>query len=195
MARYPVSTTVGDRENRPLLRFDTRRNVLASAIASFGGRKSAAVTAETDGLTVDIGVVLTPQERSVIAANRNLTARLNKIVDNAGARIVDMARKESRPTYRTGLFFSSWKATKAKSAGGLSTQLDITNAAPYALYVYRRGMRAPGQQRGWPTVINRYIRPQARRIADGIVDDIVNDRPLMDAIRDAVLSRALGGGR
>lgn len=191
MARQPVSTTVGDTKNRPLLRFDVRREVLSSAMKSFSGRRIAAVEGD-NGITFDIGMVLTPQERDVISANRTLRARLNKIVDRAGDRLVDIARKESRPTYRTGLFYSSWKTRKVESSGGLTTKLELTNAAPYALYVHRKGWRQPGQQRGWPTVVNRLIKPAAVRVSEQIIDDLLNDRPLMSAIRDAVLTRALG---
>lgn len=191
MANYTVSTVVGDVKNRPLLRFDTRREVLSSAMKSFSGRRIAAVEGD-NGITFDIGMVLTPEERNVIAANRTLRARLNKIVDRAGDRLVDVARRESRPTYRTGLFYSSWKTRKASSAGGLTTKLELTNAAPYALYVHRKGWRQPGQTRGWPTVVNRLIKPAAQRISEQVIDDLLADRPLMAAIRDAVLSRALG---
>lgn len=191
MAAGPVSTVVGDTKNRPLLRFDVRREVLAGALKSFSGRRIAAVEGD-NGITFDIGMVLTPEERNVISANRTLRARLNKIVDRAGDRLVDVARRESRPTYRTGLFYSSWKTRKVESTGGLTSKLELTNAAPYALYVHRKGWRAPGQRSGWPTVVNRLIKPAAQRISEQIIDDLLNDRPLMNAIRDAVLARALG---
>lgn len=184
-----VSTTIGDRARRPVLRFDVRRSLLAAV----GGPGKGSVTATRGGLAIDIGVMFTAEERSAIAANRTLTARLNKITDNLGKRLVDMARKESTPTYRTGLFKSSWRFEKDTSSQGLKTAVSLVNSAPYALYVHRKGWRRPGQTSGWPTVVNRIIRPNATRIANDVIEDIVNDRVLMRGIASAIVARARGG--
>ena len=187
-----VSTTIGDRENRPILRFDVQRELLAFA----GGPGKGSVTAANAGMVFDLGVVFTGAERSIIAGNRTIKARLNRIIDNLGKRLVDMARRESTPTYRTGAFKSSWKYRKnAGQDARLKTEIALVNDMPYALYVHRKGQRARGQRRGWPTVVNTFIRPRAIAMANDSVQDIVNDRPLMRAIAGEIVTRAAAGGR
>jgi hypothetical protein len=185
-----VTTEIGGKA-RGVLRFDVRGGLLAA----LGGPGKGSVTASNAGMTADLGVVFTGAESSVIAANTTLKARLNRIMDNLGKRLVDMARDQSTKTYKTGLFKSSWRYTKDTGSQGLKTVIALVNPTPYALYVHRKGWRPRGARSGWPTVVNVLIKPRARVMMQDAVTDIVNDRVLMRGIASAIVAGAAAGGR
>ncbi len=158
----PVSTTVGDRKNRPLLRFDTQREVLSLV----GGPGAGSIGGSGSGLAIRLDRVLTSPEIAAIAANKTAAAMVGRVVEAAAGRLLDRVRKVSKPTYRTGLFYSAWRA-KVGTRGGLKSNIELTNPAPYALYVHRKGTRKTS------TVFNVHVKPIAKAIANELIDDLV----------------------
>lgn len=165
MARPPVSTVVGDTRTRPLLRFDTQREVLAMRLREAGGNASGAI-AGGEGLSINIAAVLNTGEISALSADRAAAAVIGRVTDAAAARLLDRVRQVSRPTYDTGLFYSSWRA-RTGTQGGLRTQIELTNQAPYAAYVHRKGTNEDRK------VVELYVKPLVRGAALELLDDIV----------------------
>lgn len=157
----PVSTTIGDRKNRPLLRFDVQRELLVK----LGGAGPGSVSGG-NGLEIRLDRVLTSPEIAALATNKAAAAMVGRVVQAAADRLLDRVRKVSRRTYRKGLFYSGWRA-KVGSRGGVRSNIELTNQAPYALYVHRAG--TPRTQ----TVVNTYVKPLVREVAAEVLDDLV----------------------
>lgn len=157
----PVSTTVGDRENRPLLRFDTQRTVLNL----LGGPGRGSITGG-NGLEIRLDRVLTSPEIAQLALNKTAAGIIGRVMDAASARLLDRVRQVSRKTYRTGLFYSGWRA-KVGSRGGLRSNIELQNKTPYAVFVHRKGTRRS------ETVVNTYVKPLVREVADEVLQDLL----------------------
>ena len=131
------------------LRFDKRRDVLATALEMFGVRRNVPLSAgEAGPNVVRVGDMLPAPVVAYLRGSRGARAAARRIVRNAGKRAVDRIRKAVRrldlisprgvPT--RGLYLSSWRAELVELTGtGLVIDLAITNAAPYALYVHPKG--------------------------------------------------------
>jgi len=165
------------------LRFDVQRTVLGQALQRFGNRASKAV--KRGGLTFDIAMVFSADERAAVEANTKFRVELNRLIQNTGARLVARARDVSRATYKTGLFSSSWRIERqASKIAGLNSELSLTNRAPYALYVHRKGTPKSA------TVVNKYIKPLVRKAIDEIVDDVTNSTRLRQLIARQIVGKA-----
>ena len=186
--RQRVSTVIGNREGAPL-RFDTQREALALRNRQFGGARRASINvADTEvgtgrGLGFQVSFAFTPQELSDIESVPKLKQQLNRIVRNAGARLLDRVQDVSRATYETGLFYSGWRIKSdvigTVDAGGLKLRIELSNPAPYALYVHRKGTK-PNK-----TIVNTYVKPLVQRSIDEILEDLTGS--------SGVLPRALRG--
>lgn len=107
-----------------------------------GGDINGAITAG-DGYFVSARMVLDRRQLDAIAANRDLSAKFARIVENIRRLGVVRLRKMTRP-WRTGLFRSSWQIDKVAergAPGSLRTRLVIRNEAPYARWVHEAGRR------------------------------------------------------
>lgn len=165
------------------LRFDVQKTVLGQALQRFGNRPSKAVG--RGGLTFDIAMLFSASERDAVEANRAFRTELNRLIQNTGARLVERARAVSRPTYKTGLFSSSWRVERQTSKiAGLNSEVSLTNKAPYALYVHRKGTPKSA------TVVNKYIKPLVRKAIDEIVDDVTNSTRLRQLIARQIVGKA-----
>ena len=186
--RRAVTTRIADPERRPL-RFDTQREALTLRNRQFGDARRASVNvAGTEvgtgkGLGFEVGFALTRQEIADIESVPKLKAQLNRIVRNAGARLLDRVQDVSRATYETGLFYSGWRIKSdvigTVDAGGLKLRIELSNPAPYALYVHRKGTK-PNK-----TIVNTYVKPLVQRSIDEILEDLTGS--------SGVLPRALRG--
>lgn len=156
-----VSTVIGDRENRPLLRFDTQRTVLNL----LGGPGRGSITGG-NGLEIRLDRVLTSPEIARLALDKTAAGIIGRVMDAASARLLDRVRQVSRKTYRTGLFYSGWRA-KVGSRGGLRSNIELQNKAPYAVFVHRKGTRRS------ETVVNTYVKPLVREVADEVLQDLL----------------------
>lgn len=168
----PVSTTIGDRENRPLLRFDTQRTVLNL----LGGPGRGSITGG-NGLEIRLDRVLTSPEIARLAIDKTAAGIIGRVMDAASARLLDRVRQVSRKTYRTGLFYSGWRA-KVGSRGGLRSNIELQNKTPYAVFVHRKGTRRS------ETVVNTYVKPLVREVADEVLQDLLTAlrRPAVAAV-------------
>jgi len=167
MARPPrgVSTTIGDVQNRPLLRFDTRQEALQSRLDTFRGRPVPVQGG--DGLALNAAMLLNATELARATTDRTLRAALNKIMRNAAKRAIDKVRALSRPTYETGAFMSSWSVQLDDVGGGLKLRMSMQNPVPYSLYVHRKGTRRD------KTVVNTYVIPYIReQLQRELIEDI-----------------------
>jgi len=186
--RQRVSTVIGNREGAPL-RFDTQREALALRNRQFGGARRASINvADTEvgtgrGLGFQVSFAFTPQELADINSVPKLRQQLNRIVRNTGARLLDRVKTVSAPTRVTGLFKDSWRIKSdiigSVDAGGVKLRLEVSNDAPYALYVHRKG--TPKEK----TVVNTYVKPLVQRAIDELLDDLTGS--------SGVLPRALRG--
>lgn len=178
-----VTTRIGDPERRPL-RFDVQREALRLRDRQFGGARRASINvAGTEvgtgrGLGFEVGFALTPDEVEAINASKRLKREMSRIVGNAGKRLLDRVQKASRATYDTGLFYSGWRI-KADVGGDLKLRIELSNPAPYALYVHRKG--TPRSK----TVVNTYVKPLVQETIDEILDDLTGV--------SGVLTRGLAG--
>jgi hypothetical protein len=150
-----------DRKARPLVGFERQRELLVK----LGGAGAGSV-AGGDGLDIRLDRVLTSPEIAALATNRAAAAIVGRVVHAAADRLLDRVRKVSRRTYRKGLFYSGWRA-KVGSRGGVRSNIELTNQAPYALYVHRKG--APITE----TVVNTYVKPLVREVAAEVLDELV----------------------
>jgi len=123
-----------------LLRFTAIRDLQAAAM------RRATTLAPVAGLQLHVSVSIPETVPKGVAATE-----LRKVGRNFLSRLVDDARKLSRPTYRTGLFISSWKGDVEVDDDGRLT-VRLRNPAPYAGFVHRRGEKGR-------TVVNTYIKP------------------------------------
>jgi hypothetical protein len=173
--RGPVSTTIGDMENRPLLRFDKRQEALNFRLAEFASQprsflhRSGAPAPVTggDGLSLNASLLLNAAELARATTDRTLRAAINKIMRNAAKRALDKVRALSRPTYETGAFMSNWAVDLADVGGGLKLRMSLRNPVPYSLYVHRKGT---GPTR---TVVNTYVIPYVReQLQREIIEDL-----------------------
>lgn len=184
MARRPsVTTTIGDKDRRPL-RFDVQDKALELRNRQFGAARRASINVRGtevgsgEGLGLDVGLVLTEEEAAAIGSSKKLTRELNKIVNNAGARLLRRVQEVSRATYDTGLFYSAWRVRTVKN-GDAKFRIELQNSAPYALYVHRAG--TPRDK----TVVNTYIKPLIQQSIDEVLEDLTGV--------SGVLSKALAG--
>lgn len=157
----PVSTTIGDRENRPLLRFDTQRKVLDL----LGGPGRGSITGG-NGLEIRLDRVLTSPEIARLALDKTAAGIIGRVMDAASARLLDRVRQVSRKTYRTGQFYSGWRA-KVGSRGGLRSNIELQNKTPYAVFVHRKGTRKT------ETVVNTYVKPLVKEVANEVLQDLI----------------------
>lgn len=165
------------------LRFDVQRTVLGQALQRFGNRPSKAVG--RGGLTFDIAMLFSASERDAVEANTKFRVELNRLIRNTGARLVDRARAASYPTRKTDLFWSSWAIERETTTiAGLNSKVNLTNKAPYALYVHRKGTPKSA------TVVNKYIKPLVKKAIDEIVDDVTNSTRLRQLIARQIVGRA-----
>ena len=165
------------------LRFDVQRTVLGQALQRFGNRPSKAVG--RGGLTFDIAMLFSAGEREAVEANSKFRVELNRLIRNTGQRLVERARKVSYQTRKTDLFWSSWAIERETTAiSGLNSKISLTNKAPYALYVHRKGTPKSA------TVVNKYIKPLVRKAIDEIVDDVTSSSRLRQLIARQIVGRA-----
>jgi len=159
-----------------LLRFDKRGEVLDTALAMFGVRRTVPLGVVDAGPTVvRVGDMLPVPVVAFLKASTRSRAAARRIVRNAGKRAVDRIKKavrrldliSPRGTPTRGLYLSSWRAELRDITGvGLSIDLAIVNAAPYALYVHPKG--TPKSQ----TYINEYLPSLMKEIRAEIAEDI-----------------------
>jgi hypothetical protein len=165
--RGPVSTTIGDTQNRPLLRFDARQEALQARLDTFRGR--AVPVQGGDGLALNAAMLLNATELARATTDRTLRAAINRIMRNAAKRAIDKVRALSRPTYETGAFMSNWAADLDDVGGGLKLRMSLRNPVPYSLYVHRKGTRRD------KTVVNTYVIPYVReQLQREIIEDLSN---------------------
>lgn len=182
MAREPVSTQIGNTKDRPLLRFDVARKALEQRLATYRGTERVPVTAEEGSL--NLSSIFRAEEVAAIVQNRTARAALNRVMQNAGKRLQDHARKVSRQTYETGAFYSNWKVAVKADSSGLKSVIELTNAVPYALYVHPKG--TPIED----TVFNKLIKPWIQNtLKEQLIEDILR------ALPKAVKSEVVGGAR
>lgn len=162
MARERVSTTPGDTGRRPLLRFDVARKLLQDV----GGTGAGSVAPGEAGLSVRLDMVLTAPEITALASDRAAAAMVGRVVEAAAKRLEERIRKVSRPTYKTGRFYSLWRV-KVGSRGGLKSSIEAVNQTPYALYVHRKG--TPKER----TVVNTYVKPLVEQASQEVLEDLV----------------------
>lgn len=160
-----------------------KRGALAGARSRFRG-PSAAVSGDR-GLSIRIESSLDSAQLSSAVLDRRFRVILNRIMRNAAKRMVDRAKKLSRPTWDTGAFASNWTARVVEQAGQLRLTVELQNPVPYAGFVHRKGQRGT-------TVIDRYIRPMVAQIAAEVDEDIEAAAPeFTDAIAEGILSRRI----
>lgn len=161
-----------DRKGRPLVGFEQQQKLLVKLGGSGPGSVSGG-----DGLEIRLDRVLTSPEIARLALDKTVVGIVGRVMDAAASRLLDRVRKVSRKTYRKGLFYSGWRA-KVGSRGGLRSNIELTNQAPYALYVHRKG--TPIEQ----TVVNTYVKPLVREVADEAIKDLLTAlrRPAVAAI-------------
>lgn len=176
--RPRVSTVPGNKEYRPLLRFDVAREQLAARQLQFRG---APVPIE-GGAGLNASSLFSANELAIITADRTARAVINRVMRNAGKRAVDYIRKLSRPTYDTGTFYSNWSANLEDAGGGLKAILKLENPTPYALYIHRKGTPKTA------TVYNKYIKPY---IVKTLQNEIVED--IRDALPRAIKAQIMSG--
>jgi len=163
--RGPVSTTIGDKRNTPLLRFDTRQEALQARLDTFRGE--AVPVTGGDGLSLNASLLLNAAELARATTDRTLRAALNKILRAAAKRALDKVRALSRPTYDTGAFMSNWAVDLDDVGGGLRLRMSFRNPVPYSLYVHRSG-----KPRSF-TVVNTYVIPYVReQLQREIIEDL-----------------------
>ena len=159
-----------------LLRFDKRGEVLDTALAIFGKRRTVPLGVVDEGPTVvRVGDMLPVPVVAFLQTNARSRAAARRIVRNAGKRAVDRIRRavrrldliSPRGTPTRGLFLSSWRAELRDITGvGLAIDLAIVNAAPYALYVHPKG--TPKTQ----TYINEYLPSLMKKVRAEIAEDM-----------------------
>jgi hypothetical protein len=165
--RGPVSTQYGQRGSRPLLRFDTRQQMLVHKIITHTGEFVPVESGE--GLAINASLLLSATELARATTDRTLRAALNKIMRNAAKRALDKLRALSRPTYDTGTFMSNWIVDLEDVGGGLRMRLDFANPTPYAKFIHRSG-DDPAH-----TVIKFYIIPYLKnQLQKEVIADISN---------------------
>lgn len=184
MARRPaVTTRIGDPE-RGQLRFDTIRKAQAIRDRQFGGARRASINVrDTEvgtgkGLGFEVGLFLNADEISAINSVPKLKRELNRIVGNLGARLLDKVQQVSKPTYEYGLFYSGWRI-KTNVGGDLKLRVELSNPAPYALYVHRKGTDKSR------TVVNTYVKPLVQRAMQELLEDLTGE--------SGVLTKGLAG--
>ena len=159
-----------------LLRFDKRGEVLDTALAIFGKRRTVPLGVVDEGPTVvRVGDMLPVPVVAFLQTNARSRAAARRIARNAGKRAVDRIRRavrrldliSPRGTPTRGLFLSSWRAELRDITGvGLAIDLAIVNAAPYALYVHPKG--TPKTQ----TYINEYLPSLMKKVRAEIAEDM-----------------------
>lgn len=152
-SRYTPRIDPMQRGSGKLLRFTAVRDLQAAAV------KRSTTLSPVAGLDITLSVTLPD-----IGNKREAVAGLRRVAGNFGARLVDEARKISRPTYDTGLFISSWTDDTRVSDDGQIT-VTLRNPAPYATHVHRKGERGR-------TVAETYIRPMVARRRSELVEDV-----------------------
>jgi hypothetical protein len=165
MRRRRIASRFGSSRGSGRLSERARRVIQRAALADTRGRSRAALTGSA-ALEVDISVVSVfgRQGADVLARNRDLQARWNKLFNNFGKLLVRRATGLSKPTRETGLFMSSWKA-EYKRAGQLRQSIRLENRVPYAGFVHRKGERGR-------TVVETYVLPMVRDEAARFASDL-----------------------
>lgn len=184
MALRPrVTTQIGDPERRPL-RFDVQRKALDLRNRQFGDARRAPINVRGTevgtgkGLGFEVGFALSADEIAAINAVPKIRRQLNRIADNAGARLLRRVQEVSRQTYETGLFYSGWRF-RTDIGSDLTLRIELQNPAPYALYVHRKG--TPKER----TIVNTYVKPLVQAAIDELLADLTGE--------SGVLPRALAG--
>lgn len=150
LPRLPRASAA-DPVTRPLIRFDARRSLLDAADAR-AGRRSYRVTAAA-GLELQVDL---PDTRADMT--RDLRAKVNRLLQNAAATLVDRAAEINRKRgYDTGLMASSWKGKVTGDAD--SFVIGLSNATPYATVAKQAG----ADWRAGRTIVETYIRPMVRK--------------------------------
>lgn len=189
--RQRVSTQIGNPEGAPL-RFDTLREALSFRNRQFGDARRASINvAGTEvgtgkGLGFEIGFALSRQELAEINSVPKLRNQLNRIARNGGARLLSRVKAVSAPTRVTGLFKDSWRIKSdiigSVDSGGLKLRLELSNDAPYALYVHRKG--TPAEK----TVVNTYVKPLVQQAIDELLEDLTGESGVLpSALRGLIL--------
>jgi len=190
--RRGVSTNVGDRRNRPLLRFDVRDKTVASQNRRFGDRVSASINAANseltaEGLSFSVANLLSARELAAIQSVPSLVRDVNRIVKNLGARTLERIRDAADPTYDTGAFKSAFRI-KTDVDGKLKIRFEVSNPVKYALYVHRSG--TPRSH----TVVNKYIVPIMQRAMQELIEDLSGDSGVLSQALEGIILRPLTRG-
>ena len=168
---------------RPVLRFDVKNDLLAQALAKFEGKQPAPVTGAA--LSVTASVFIDRTSWRAVEGQRTLRAVVNKVFVNAAARLLERARKVSKPTYKTGLFLSAWRVDREPVEDiAFPSRLVLRNPTPYASYVHRAG------ESRRQTVAKVYIPPEVYAVAGELVQDIDRVKPqIAQAVKALILGR------
>ena len=162
------------------LPFHEARPLLQQVLDAWGG-PGAPVTRRSAGLSVSTASNLPRSAWRAAEGSRALSALLNRIMRNGAARLLRRAQDASRPTYRTGLFLSSWRVVRDASTDLLFVdRLTLENPVPYASYVHRKG--SPPKQ----TVVRVHIRPLLDVVRRELVEDFAR-ADVTRAIQQAVM--------
>lgn len=152
-SRYTPRQDEVVRRSGNLLRFTTVGELQAAAV------RRATTLAPVAGLQLHVDVQL-PE----VGSTREALTGLRQVGRNFAARLVEDARKISRPTYDTGLFMSNWKGTAEVDDRGRLT-VRLSNPTPYAMFVHRSGERGR-------TVVRTYIRPAVQARRKELIEDV-----------------------
>lgn len=127
--------------------FSTTRDLLKSA----GGVGFGSI-GKGDGLVFSVRSAVRNDEIDAAASMSGIRAALRRLMKSRGAltvkRIQDAVRRLD--AYKTGLFLSSFRSVVSNDDGA-PLRLEITNDAPYAIYVHPKGTK-PSQ-----TIRNKVI--------------------------------------
>lgn len=169
----------------------SRSGGLGSQAAQALGRRLAGFSGTAVPVTVDDDLIasgasdLSDLERSFIARDRTLKAKLNRALTNTAKRTLRRLQKVS-PVGTSGAFRGNWRVDRVEEDAGLRTSLVITNPVPYAKYVHPKGTPRSA------TVFNTDVLPSIfpQMVVD-VTDDVRKLRPaLAKAIKAAILKRA-----
>lgn len=170
---------------RKFLTGNARTAAMATARSTFRGR-SAAVSGGGGGLNIQVDSTLDGVGLAEAVLNRKFRVVLNRIMRNAGQRMVKRAKELSRPTWKTGAFASHWTTRLIHAEGALRVGVALENAVPYSGHVKRAG----SDWHAGRTVVDKYIKPMVAEIRKEIDADIEAAAPeFTEAIAEGILSR------
>lgn len=162
------------------LRFDDARRLLAEVQAAWAG-PGVPVTRVSAGLTISTAGRLSRTEWRAATGSRTLRAVLGRILRNGAARLLRRTQDASRPTYKTGLFLSSWRVERDESSDiAFPDRLTLVNPVPYASYVHRKGTPRSA------TVVKVHIRPLLVQMRQELEEDFAR-ADVREAIQHLVM--------